>query len=177
MTAGSSSPSQYRQRDFESQVRLFKQLAQSAWVPPASGKRDADAKSMARFRGLEGMIARSAASIQAGDADTPARQERMASLAICMYLFDKTCELHGAVAKQDRVGLYSLFDSLRDSVYQLISERSSGPLADVVASYLEHEPRLAACADLAGVGVVSVQEATALYEPKVKRLMQGKKDR
>jgi hypothetical protein len=171
MRAKASSAFPYRQRDFEAQVELFKGLARSAWIAPPDDEADKQAMNIRRFRELSKAIADSLSALQKqGMAKpSPEMQDRMASLAICMYLFDIIGQIHEAVVAKNKSGLYSLYDSVRNSAYGMISAHKSASLPDIVKGYMEHEPRIAALAELCDVELIPLKDAVALYEPKLRK--------
>jgi hypothetical protein len=162
---------QLRAAESAARATLFKRLAMSAWNDALPSEKERQAGNLARFMELERRLAGELADFSDEDFRNPgaAFDQRVAALAVFMYLFDKTMELHEAVLRKNKVGLYSLFDSARNSVFRLLSGGYfSRPPAEAMRDYLRDEPLLIACADLAGVELVPVQDAVVLYQPVLK---------
>ncbi len=161
-------------RNFAEQVQLYKALAMSGWndaSPDQNAKMEA---AIARFKELKKRLDDEVEDFASEDFSKPGERldNRIASITMFMYLFDKTIELHEAVMKKGKAGLYALFDSTRNSIYSLLS---SGffmrAFTDDVGDYIADEPLLVACADLAEVDLLPLHEAITSYQPKLEALV------
>ncbi len=158
-------------KNFAEQVQLYKALAKSSWNEPSPEQKAKMEEAIARFKELGKRLEQEIADFADEDFSKPDERldDRVASLALFMYLFDKTLELHDAVMKKGKIGLNALFDSTRNSMYSLLSGgffvRS---FLDDVKDYLADEPLFVACAELAEVELLPLDMAVAAYQPKLK---------
>lgn len=160
----------YYQKAFSAQVELFKKLAKSSWVDALPSEKEEQEKKIAGFKKLEKLLEKEVKALSKENFENPsaALDRRIGVATIFMYLFDKTIELHTAVLEKDKDGLYALFDTTRDSIHSLLEkDYFSRPHVEVVHDYIQFEPCLVACAELAEVELVAVQKAVALYHPKL----------
>jgi len=158
------------QRNFRAQVEIYKQLALSAWNESIPEEKKKQKNNITEFKELEHILQNELLDFSKEDFTKPDKRiyDRVGTIAIFMYLFDKCIELDAAVAKKNKVGLYSLFDTTRKSVYKLLSEDYfKKPYVEILGQYLLDEPLLVACAELAEVDLVAIHEAVPLYQPKL----------
>jgi hypothetical protein len=169
-------------RHFSAQVSLYKQLAMSAWNDALSKEKAAQENEMAAFSALDRILEAELRGLSKADFTKPGAEtyDKVAALAVFMYLLDKAREMHRAVLAKNKIGLYSLFGSARKSIHkQLSGDYFRKPLVDIVKAYMLDEPLYVACAELAGVELVAIQDMVPLYQPKVAdrvtAIMEGKK--
>ncbi len=161
-------------KNFAEQVQLYKALAMSSWTDASPDERAKMESAISRFKELKKRLDSEVKDFATEDfsSDESRVDERVASITLFMYLYDKTLELHEAVMKKSKVGLNALFDTTRNSIYSLLS---SGffvrPFDDDVKDYLTDEPLLVACSELADVELVPLDKAVASYQPKLKELV------
>jgi hypothetical protein len=162
---------------FTVEVELLKKLVKSAWYDPAASEKKDQEKKIKEFKKLETIFEKEIADFSKEESDVPSDRinKRIVALTVFMYLFDTTLMLYKAVLKKNKVGLYSLFDSTRNSLYNILSKKYfKRPYVEVMRGYLETEPRLVACAELSEVELIAIHKAVEAYQPKLADLVDKK---
>jgi hypothetical protein len=157
------------------EVEMLKKLARSARYPSTASEKKDQEKAIKAFKAKGSLMAKELTEFCKSDFESPdpSLNRKVIELTIFMYLYDKTLELHDAVLEKDKVGLFALFDSVRDAVQAILSDDYFElPQVETMRKYLDTEPRLVACADLAGVELMAIQDAVRAYQPKLADLVE-----
>ncbi len=87
-------------------------------------------------------------------------------LALAAFLLDRTRKVREFALAKDSLSLYSLYVSLRNRVTQMLGPRyyeKSGN--EVLDDYLDIEPLVAACSELCGLSMPSMDDIVGSYSP------------
>lgn len=157
------------------EVDLYKQTALSAWHESVPSEKEAQGKDIAFFRNelkktLDAEIDDFSKENFSGPDDR--FHMRVGALSTFMYLHDKVVELQAVVLAKDKAGLFALFDTVRNRFFDLLSKNFFGrDFSESMADYLALEPLLIACAELAEVGLIPIQDAVKEYQPRLAKLV------
>ncbi len=157
-------------RRFDEQVKEYQESARSSWKKAPASDRKLNSRRMAEFRELRELLEAEINDFSKEDFQSAfdTVERRTASITIFMYLFDKVVEMHNAVERKDRKGLYALFGSVREHMYAFLStDFFEAPYHENVRVYIDLEPVFTACASLAGVELVPIHDAVRDYQPKL----------
>ncbi len=158
--------------EFRSKVDFLKSLAKSNWVDAPESLQSSQKMKLRQFYGLDAALE---AGLEALMRAPEASEENYAKIAIFLYLESKVEELGAAALKLNKRGLYDLVDSVSEWAHGFLSDRFfRKPLAAIVKEYMQNEPQLAACAELCGVDLISIQDATAANRKMAADLMRNR---
>jgi len=98
----------------------------------------------------------------------------VARLCLAGYLIERTGKIREMILKENRAGAFSLLLSLKESVLNMLSERYYGlPTDQILDEYDDLEPMLAACSEICGLRVASLDEVVAEYKKKLADELEG----
>jgi len=166
----------YHTRLFSHQFEVFKRIAGDDWRSASPATKKTRKKMLKKYAELENILNKeiedfSKLSFAKSNAIV---SERVVSLTIFMYLCDVLEKLHHATLKENKIGLYHLFDSVSAQLFGMLSaDYFERPYKAIIRNYLLLEPSLMACADLAGVEVVTIQKAVRLNQPKLSKRVES----
>jgi hypothetical protein len=130
-------------------IKFYKALGaqDGKHIPPEMKRKEAESKALERAQSI--MEERSA---------------RRDSLALAAFLIDRGMKVREIVLKKDSLSLYSLFVSLRNRLCDMLGPgyyEKSGK--EVMDDYLDIEPLVAACSELCGLSMPSIDEIVSSY--------------
>ncbi len=99
---------------------------------------------------------------------SPALDALVAKLCLATYLIERTKKICELCIKQDKIGMFSLYLSLRQRVVSLLGEDYYGQEpGDILLEYSDVEPLLFACSELCGLKPATLDEAMGEYKKRL----------
>lgn len=106
--------------------------------------------------------------------DDPGYDRAVARLCLAHYLIERAGKLREIILKENSVGAFSLFVSLRESILELLSEKYYGlPTDDILDEYDDLEPMLAACSEICGLKSPPLSEIMGEYQRRLADELDG----
>ncbi len=134
-------------------IKFYKALAMQDGksVPPEMRKKEAQSTALSE----------AAALLKEKSGKAPAGR-----LALAEFLLDRTRKVREFALKKDSLSLYSLYVSLRNRVTQMLGpgyyEKSGNEVLD---DYLDIEPLVAACSELCGLSMPTMDDISGSSRP------------
>jgi len=149
----------------ESIIRLYKDLSRMTDKKIPKDMKEEDGK-YKRLKKAESLLKKQIKEISKGQSKV--NTLHVARLSSAMFLLERTEEVHEAALKNDSLGLYSLYVSLRNMIVDTLDENYySLSQDDLIAAYLSIEPLLSACLDLCGLAQIDIQTAMKIYKHRL----------
>jgi hypothetical protein len=154
-------------------IEFYKALAKSGAekVPAELLKEEKGSKGIAD---AESRRKTQAATLSGMPEGAPEFDAAVAKLCLAHYLLERTNKIREIILKENRVGAFSLFLSLKEAVINMLSEKYYGLPADqILDEYDDLEPMLAACSEICGLRASPLTEVMNEYKKRLADELEG----
>ncbi|MBD3210534.1 hypothetical protein GF318_04100 [Candidatus Micrarchaeota archaeon] len=153
-------------------IRFYKELAGMGNKKISASMKKED-KSFKGLKDAEKLLEKNIANI--AKKKKPGELE-IARISLAMFLLDRANRVHEIVLKDNSLGKYSLYISMRNRIIQMLgNEFYSMDQDEMLSEYLDTEPVVTACSELCGIAAASASEAVRIYKYRLAERL-GKKE-